>query len=140
MSDISPNAQSGKDRSTVLAEERTDLALERTRLAEERTLMAWIRTSASMIGFGFSIYKFFQFLKENEGLQYHLHGPRDLGLLLTAAGTLGLILATFQHTMILNRLQTEYNSKFPFSFSKIVAVIISFTGAFTFLYIVLHIW
>jgi hypothetical protein len=26
------------------------------------TLMAWIRTALSMIGFGFTIYKFFQYL------------------------------------------------------------------------------
>src|SRR5712675_638356 len=53
-----------KDRGTVLAEERTDLALQRTIIAAERTLMAWIRTALSMIGFGFSIYKFFQYLPE----------------------------------------------------------------------------
>ena len=39
----------------------TRLAVDRTRLAYERTLMAWIRTAVSMITFGFTIYKFFQF-------------------------------------------------------------------------------
>ena len=53
-----------KDSGTVLAEERTDLALQRSLMAGERTLMAWIRTALSMIGFGFSIYKFFQYLPE----------------------------------------------------------------------------
>ena len=38
----------------------TRLAAERTRLASERTLMAWIRTSTSLIAFGFTIFKFFQ--------------------------------------------------------------------------------
>ena len=51
-----------KDTATVLAEERTNFALERTRIASERTLMAWIRTSISMIGFGFTIVKFFQYM------------------------------------------------------------------------------
>jgi putative membrane protein len=37
------------------------LALDRTRLAYERTLMAWIRTAASLISFGFTIYKFFPY-------------------------------------------------------------------------------
>ena len=50
-----------KDRGTILAEERTDLAYQRTIIAAERTLMAWIRTALSMIGFGFTIYKFFQY-------------------------------------------------------------------------------
>ena len=44
----------------------TVLAIERTRLAHERTLMAWVRTSTSLISFGFSIYKFFEYLKESE--------------------------------------------------------------------------
>jgi uncharacterized membrane protein YidH (DUF202 family) len=39
----------------------TRLAIDRTRLAYERTMMAWIRTAASLISFGFTIYKFFQF-------------------------------------------------------------------------------
>ena len=42
----------------------TQLAVERTRLAYERTLMAWVRTATSLISFGFTIYKFFQFLRE----------------------------------------------------------------------------
>ena len=50
-----------KDKGTILAEERTDLAVERSVMAAERTLMAWIRTALSMIGFGFTIYKFFQY-------------------------------------------------------------------------------
>ena len=39
----------------------TRLAVDRTRLAHERTLMAWVRTATSLISFGFTIYKFFQF-------------------------------------------------------------------------------
>jgi putative membrane protein len=44
----------------------TQLAVERTTLAHERTLMAWVRTSVSLISFGFTIYKFFQYLRESE--------------------------------------------------------------------------
>ena len=39
----------------------TTLAFERTRIAYERTMMAWVRTATSLITFGFSVYKFFQF-------------------------------------------------------------------------------
>ena len=39
----------------------TRLAVDRTRLAYERTLMAWVRTATSLISFGFTIYKFFEF-------------------------------------------------------------------------------
>ena len=38
----------------------TKLALDRTWLAHERTMLAWVRTAASLISFGFTIYKFFQ--------------------------------------------------------------------------------
>ena len=42
----------------------TRLAVDRTRLAYERTLMAWTRTATSLISFGFTIYKFFEYLRE----------------------------------------------------------------------------
>jgi len=69
-----------KDRGTVLAEERTDLAFQRTLIAAERTLMAWIRTALSMIGFGFSIYKFFQYMPEElaAGNIQRPQAPRNL--------------------------------------------------------------
>ncbi len=40
----------------------TELALDRTYLAHDRTLMAWVRTATSLISFGFTIYKFFQYM------------------------------------------------------------------------------
>src|SRR6266566_7958982 len=87
------------DRGTVLAEERTDLALRRTMIAAERTLMAWIRTALSMIGFGFSIYKFFQYLPEEiaAGNIQRPQAPRNLGMSLIALGTLALAAAAWQH-------------------------------------------
>jgi putative membrane protein len=44
-----------------LKPDSTELAVDRTWLAHERTLMAWVRTATSMISFGFTIYKFFQY-------------------------------------------------------------------------------
>src|SRR5258707_345819 len=92
-----------KDRGTVLAEERTDLALQRTSIAAERTLMAWIRTAFSMIGFGFTIYKFFQYQAEEiaAGNIRRPQTPRNLGLSLIALGTLALAAATWQHRKFL---------------------------------------
>ena len=81
-----------KDRGTVLAEERTDLALQRTIIAADRTLMAWIRTALSMIGFGFTIYKFFQYQAEDiaAGNIRRPQAPRNLGLSLIALGNAGI--------------------------------------------------
>src|SRR5271156_4673324 len=96
-----------KDRGTVLAEQRTDLGLQRTVMAAERTLMAWIRTSISMIGFGFSIYKFFQYLPEEiaAGNIKRPQAPRNLGLTLIALGTLALMAAAWQHWNFLKTLR-----------------------------------
>ena len=44
----------------VALDSGTKLAVDRTWLAHERTMLAWVRTAASLISFGFTIYKFFQ--------------------------------------------------------------------------------
>src|SRR5208283_3259857 len=95
-----------KDRGTVLAEQRTDMAFERTIIASERTLMAWIRTAISMIGFGFSIYKFFQYQADEiaSGDIKRPQTPRNLGLSLVALGTLALAAAAWQHRRFLKDL------------------------------------
>jgi inner membrane protein YidH len=95
-----------KDRGTALAEERTDLAIQRTIIASERTLMAWIRTALSMIGFGFSTYKFFQYVPEEiaAGNISRPQAPRNLGMSLIALGTLALSAAAWQHRVFLNQI------------------------------------
>lgn len=71
------------------------LAVQRTRLALERTLMAWVRTALSMISFGFSIYKLFD--GEPGRAPVRPESARELALALIAIGTVGLVLATWQH-------------------------------------------
>ena len=44
----------------------TELSVDRTRLAHERTLMAWVRTATSLLSFGFTIHKFFEYLRESQ--------------------------------------------------------------------------
>jgi putative membrane protein len=82
------NAQG--DSATDLAQQRAALAIKRSAIAAERTLLAWIRTAMAMIGFGFTIYKFFQYLQSDIGRVDVLHpnAPRNLGLSLIALGTL----------------------------------------------------
>lgn len=84
--------------STSQAPDATQLALDRTWLAYERTLMAWIRTATSMITFGFTIYKFFQFeagrdTKVTQGLLT----PRNFALTLVSVGLVSLFVATIEH-------------------------------------------
>lgn len=87
---------------TELSEQRTTLGVQRTFLAYERTLMAWLRTSLSLISFGFTIAKFFQYLAEQRGGP--LVGPfgrawasDTIGLLMIAIGTCTMMLAVIQH-------------------------------------------
>jgi putative membrane protein len=122
-----------KDRGTVLAEKRTDMALQRTVMASERSLMAWIRTAISMIGFGFSIYKFFQYLPEEiaAGNIRRPQAPRNLGLTLIALGTLGLAAAAWQHRRFLNEVGAS-ESRRVWSISFVVAIAVILIGAITF--------
>jgi inner membrane protein YidH len=117
-----------------LAHERTDAAMTRTRMAAERTLMAWIRTSLSMISFGFTILKFFQFLKESQGPSGHFRGERThhLGLALISIGTLILIPVIFQNYSQMKKLSVQ--DKGPvWSLALIVAIIVGGLGLFAFL-------
>lgn len=130
---MSPDEISKRDRGTVLAEQRTDMALQRTIIASERTLMAWIRTSLSMIGFGFTIYKFFQYLPEEiaAGNIKRPQAPRNLGLSLIALGTLALAAAAWQHRSFLKELGASGKGR-VWSVSFAVALFVILIGVITF--------
>ena len=68
----------GNDVGAAALPSSSELALDRTLLAHDRTLMAWIRTAVSLISFGFTIYKFFQYPREQQGLEPdgRVLGPR----------------------------------------------------------------
>lgn len=131
--------QAPRDRGTVLAEARTDLALQRTIIAADRTLMAWIRTSISMIGFGFSIYKFFQYLPEEiaTGNIRRPQAPRNLGLTLVALGTLALVAAAWQYRNFLSEIGAPPARRL-WSISFVVALAVILIGCATFYGIVLR--
>ncbi len=122
-----------EDRGTILAEKRTDLAIQRTNMAAERSLMAWIRTSLSMIGFGFTIYKFFQYLPEElaAGNIKRPQAPRNLGLTLIALGTLALAAATWQHWQFLRESRISGKSH-NWSLAFVVAILVVLIGVITF--------
>jgi putative membrane protein len=87
----------------------TRLAVDRTRLAYERTMMAWVRTSASLISFGFTIHKFFQFRMEQGAVPARrLLGPGEFGGLMIAIGLVALALAAIDHRRSLKMLRASY--------------------------------
>jgi putative membrane protein len=86
----------------------TTLAVDRTRLAYDRTLLAWVRTATSLITFGFTIYKFFEFESARaEPRPERLIGPRQFAFLMIAIGIVSLLLATLEHRRDLKALRAQ---------------------------------
>ena len=114
------------------------LALDRTRLAAGRTLMAWIRTALSMIGFGFTIYKFLQVVQEQSTLPVlRPQAPRNVGLMLVGIGTFAVIIACVQHWQYIRKLRPDQPFK-PWDLTFIVACVIAFLGLLMFGSIILR--
>jgi putative membrane protein len=126
------------DVNTELAARRTGMAFQRTRLAEDRTLMAVIRTSLSLIGFGFTIFQFFQRLREQDVIS-HASAPRNFGSALVWLGVLMLALGIAYHAQFmlgLRRLRQSMRDEglihgetsFPVSLTLITALLLLAMG------------
>ena len=108
----------------------TRLAVDRTRLAYERTMMAWIRTAASLISFGFTIYKFFQLeSKATLSGQDHILGPRGFAIIMIGTGLMALMLSAVQHRESLRLLKETYG-RLPQSVAGPVAALVALLGVF----------
>lgn len=126
------------DVNTELAARRTGMAFQRTRLAEDRTLMAVIRTALSLIGFGFTIFQFFQSLRERNVISTAT-APRNFGLSLVGLGVLMLVLGILYHLRFmlgLRRLRRSMSedglihgeTSFPVSMTLITALLLLAIG------------
>lgn len=114
----------------------TLLATDRTRLAHDRTLMAWVRTSTSLISFGFTIYKFFQYLHEQNAVRSdRLFGPRQYALLMISVGIVALMFATAQHRRDMKKLRAEH-PEVPYSFATLLAGLMSLLGVLALLAVI----
>jgi len=90
-------------------------------------MLAWVRTATSLITFGFSVYKFFQILREESPGTNYLIGARQFGILLVSIGLASLALATVEYRQNIRRLGTEYQVR-PRSLAVIVAALLSILG------------
>ncbi|HUK06517.1 MAG TPA: DUF202 domain-containing protein [Stellaceae bacterium] len=76
----------------------------RTRFSVERTMMSFQRTAVSLIGFGFTIFQFFERLDQTPGARapYLPNAPQYLGLALIGCGVLVLLISIWQyrHTVL----------------------------------------
>jgi len=118
-----------------LAEDRTDMATSRTLMAADRTLMAWIRTSLSMLSFGFTIYKVLEGFQQAGRSMPKEHTPRNVGLFLTALGTLAMVMGTIEYWESIKTLRRFQ----PIAFARpsmIMALVMSVGGVFLFFSII----
>jgi uncharacterized membrane protein YidH (DUF202 family) len=61
------------------------------------------------MSFGFTIYKFFQYLVEAQGFKPHTRlGPRQFALGMISLGIVMLVAATVQHERDLMRMNSQY--------------------------------
>jgi putative membrane protein len=104
-------------------DDSTSLALTRTMLAHDRTLMAWVRTSTSLISFGFTIYKLFEYLRADRPAQHveRLLTPRGMALVMMGIGIFVLVLATIEYRRQIVHLRQRYHAYGPFHVSIALA-------------------
>jgi putative membrane protein len=131
-------AMSESQMNLELSKRRTGMSFQRTRMSADRTLMSVIRTSLSLISFGFTIYQFFNKLKDAGFLQ-RAAPARNFGTTLVVLGigmlVLGIIyhvqfmlgLRKLRHSMALQDL-VHAESGFPTSMVLIVAVVLLLIG------------
>ncbi len=73
----------------------SDPTVDNLRLAYERTTLAWTSTSLALIGFGFTIDKFFEASPKRVATAFGL-GPHSIGITMIGFGLLALLLSTYE--------------------------------------------
>ena len=133
-------SQSGSDAISVeLSERRTGMSFQRTRMSADRTLMSVIRTSLSLISFGFTIFQFFQKVREANEATGGTHGARNFGSALVWLGILMLVVGIIYHILFMTGLRKERQmmkeaglvhaeSLFPPSLTLFTAIVLLLIG------------
>ncbi len=95
-------------------EEKEILSLDRSILAFERTFLAWIRTAASMMTFGFAIFKLLKARIESNDPHPILEvlSPRVIALILFSSALVGLTLAGVRFIQVKKRFDRFSNKTF----------------------------
>jgi putative membrane protein len=136
---VSIGRESDPERISVeLASRRTGMSFQRTRMSADRTLMSVIRTSLALIGFGFTIFQFFEKLRE-AGTMGSAYEARNFGVTLVAIGIGMLVLGIAYHVQFMLGLRhmrrelTEHGlihgeSRFPMSLTLLTAIVLLLVG------------
>ena len=137
------------DPSLELASRRTRLSFQRTRMSADRTLMSILRTSLSLIGFGFTIFQFFRYLRGSAGVEEKVHAARNFGIALLGIGILLLTLGIVGHIRFMLDLRAEHDQfvtaglipddAFPYSATLAMSLLVLLLGLFTIIGMVAHV-
>lgn len=136
-------------RRTDMSMRRTGMSFQRTRMSADRTLMSVIRTSLSLISFGFTIFQFFQKMKDSNAIT-HAGSARNFGVTLVLAGIVMLILGILYHIQFMTGLRATRahmrdeklihgQSKFPASMTLITAIFLLAIGLIAIISMVFHV-
>jgi putative membrane protein len=128
------------DPAVELSARRTGMSFQRTRMSADRTLMSVIRTSLALISFGFTIFQFFEHLRETNTLTGGGHASRNFGLALVLLGVAMLTLGIGYHAAFMRALRAQRlemkaegliygESQFPVSMTLIIALLLFLVGA-----------
>jgi uncharacterized membrane protein YidH (DUF202 family) len=123
---------------TEMSMRRTGMSFQRTRMSADRTLMSIIRTSLSLISFGFTIFQFFEKLRE-AGTITHAAAPRNFGVSLVLLGIAMLVIGIIYHVQFMMGLRHERQamkaaslvhaeSGFPVSLTLLTAIVLLLIG------------
>lgn len=106
MAAIPPNRGTPPVKPSILDKRESHFSWIRTRLSTERTLMSWIRTGTAMIGFGFTIFQFFEGLNSREDVNPALdpNWIRTVSISLVAVGTLAVFVALREYRITIRYL------------------------------------
>jgi putative membrane protein len=107
---------------------KTLLAFARTGLAADRTLMAWIRTAFSMISFGFTIGKFFEYLNEQSHRTAREGNGHVLAVLLITLGIASLVAGVWEYRHAVNRLEEAAGLGHRTRSILVVAILVALLG------------
>ena len=95
------------------AKDSTEMAVDRTVMAADRSLMAWVRTALSLISFGFTIYKFLDYSREQliaTGKDLHgISSPKIVGLYMIGMGILSLVFGILENVNTIKGLRERYS-------------------------------
>lgn len=121
----------------------TMMAVSRTIMAADRSLMAWVRTGLSLISFGFTIYKFLEYAREQASASgKDLSGatsPELVGIFMVGMGVISLVFGIIENTHNVKLLTSQYNFRRT-RYALFMAVILSIFGIFLLLTILFRLF